>query len=388
MALIALIHQKAPGSTVELANLMFVMILPVFMIGPIAGVYVDRWNRKHIMIISDILRGLLVLLIPVCIVSFKSILPIYLIIIMTFSVTRFFLSSKMAIIPSIVPREDLLIANSLSDTTRMIAAIISLGLAGILVKCLGVLGSFYVDSATFFISALFLSSMSLESAGSKIKEKFVIAEKAIKDAIKSSIFKDIKNGFRYFIELKDIRFVGFVFFLLMSGLGAIFCVIIVFIQDAFKSATADLGLLGMFLGIGLFTGVILYGRFGQKLAKSRVVFTNLALSGVMIIAFTISIRAFHSLGIAAALSVVMGLFIGPIIVSSNTLVHEALPEKARGRVFSSLEVIMHLGFLVFMFTASFLAESIDRMWILVFVGGIFSLLGVGGGLLNRKLRSK
>ena len=64
MALIALVYQKSPGSTIELAKLALFIIIPVFIIGPIAGAYVDRWNRKHIMIVSDLLRGLLVLFIP------------------------------------------------------------------------------------------------------------------------------------------------------------------------------------------------------------------------------------------------------------------------------------------------------------------------------------
>ena len=75
------------------------------------------------------------------------------------------------------------------------------------------------------------------------------------------------------------------------------------------------------------------------------------------------------------------MFTSPIVVSSNTLVHEALPEDIRGRVFSSLEAVAHLGFLVFMLLTSLLAEFIDRMWILIFVGIIFTACGVTGAFL-------
>ena len=60
MALIGLVSQKMPHSTYELAKLMLFVVIPVFVIGPVAGAFVDRWNRRHIMIISDISRGILV----------------------------------------------------------------------------------------------------------------------------------------------------------------------------------------------------------------------------------------------------------------------------------------------------------------------------------------
>jgi len=378
MALIALVYQKAPGSTIELAKLILFIIIPVFIIGPIAGAYVDRWNRKHIMVVSDLLRGLLVLLIPLLIVFFDSNLPIYFLVFIIFSITRFFLPSKMAIIPNIVAREQLLVANSLSDTTRMIATVVSFGFAGILVSWVGVIGSFYIDSLTFFISAFLLSTISLQKAGPKLKEEFLVAEKAIKDAIKSSIFRDIKEGVSYFVKLKKMRFVASIFFVLMSGIGAIFCVIIVFVQESFGTVTSDLGLLAMFGGIGLFMGALAYGRFGQKFPKNKVIFTSLIASGIGIIVFTVLLGNSPSFAAASILSFIIGVFTSPIVVSSNTLVHEALPEDARGRVFSSLEVIIHMGFLVFMLVSSFLAEFVDRMWILIFVGITFTLCGIGG----------
>ena len=159
MALVALVYKKAPGSAVALAKLFFFIVIPVFLIGPIAGVYVDRWDRKRVMIISDILRGILVLSIPFFILFVKSFVPIYIAVFLIFVVTRFFYLSKMAIIPDIVPRNMLLIANTLSDTTRMIATFIGVVVAGIMVERLGAVNGFYVNSLTYFISALFIANM-------------------------------------------------------------------------------------------------------------------------------------------------------------------------------------------------------------------------------------
>ena len=104
MALIALVYSKSPGSVIALANLLFFIVIPVFVIGPFAGVYVDRWDRKKVMVIADIVRGILVFTIPIFI-WLDFMVPIYVIVFLMFSATRFFLPSKLAFIPEIVPEE-------------------------------------------------------------------------------------------------------------------------------------------------------------------------------------------------------------------------------------------------------------------------------------------
>ena len=97
MALVALVYQRNPGSEIALAKLISFTIIPVFIIGPIAGVWVDRLNRKNVMIISDILRAALVLSIPLFIMA-NQMLPIYFVIFLTFSILCFFIPPKMVII--------------------------------------------------------------------------------------------------------------------------------------------------------------------------------------------------------------------------------------------------------------------------------------------------
>lgn len=90
MALIALLYQRFPNSSFELAKLLSFTIIPVFLVGPIAGAYVDRHNRQHIMIVCDALRAALVLLIPCSVAYLRPIFPIYIIVFLIFSITRFF----------------------------------------------------------------------------------------------------------------------------------------------------------------------------------------------------------------------------------------------------------------------------------------------------------
>ena len=234
MALIALIYSHAPGSAFALAKLLSFTIIPVFLIGPIAGVYVDRWNRKYLMIACDILRGLLVLLLPILLID-KKIMPfICLVIFLVFSVTRFFLPAKLSIIPDLVSKDKLLLANSLTTTTGMIAAVVGFALGGIIVEEIGVKGSFYLDAATYFISAISIAFISFKNLVPKTAEgkNRGLGEitQDIQEIIKKSIFSDLKEGLKFFVGHKAVSFISNILFVLSAGVGVVYVVSIVFIQ--------------------------------------------------------------------------------------------------------------------------------------------------------------
>ena len=166
----------------------------------------------------------------------------------------------------------------------------------------------------------------------------------------------------------------------MAVIGAVSCVIVVFIQDSFRTATRDLGFLGMFLVGGLFLGSVVYGRFGQRIKKRNVIFLSFAATGAALVLFALLVRQYPNLLIAGVLSGLLGMAVSPVMISTNTLTHETIPDEARGRIFSSLEAAIHLAFLVFMFLAANLAKYIDRFWILIAVGLALSVCGILGSL--------
>ena len=383
MALVALVYQRNPGSEIALAKLISFTVIPVFIIGPIAGVWVDRLNRKNVMLISDILRGCLVISIPFFI-GINNIMPVYLVVFLAFSISRFFIPSKMAIIPDLVSREKLLIANTLSDTTHMIGNVVGLVVAGMIVniKSIGAIGGFYIDGMTFFVSALLIMMIVHVDSIKEVKESIVKTTEAFGDSIRKSIFSDIADGMKTISTHANMRFIVLVFFLLMAGLGAISCVIIVFIQNAFGNSTKDLGLLGMFLAGGLFVGTIIYGRFGQKINKKKIIFLSFIASGISVTLFTIAVNRFPSMLLAGTIAALLGISASPIMISANTLTHETIPQELRGRVFSSLEAIIHLAFLVFMFIAAYAAKYFDRSWVLLLTGAVFYVSGVVGLVLE------
>ncbi len=381
MALVALIYYKEPGSVMALSKLLFFIIVPVFVIGPVAGVYVDRWDRKRVMIISDILRGLMVLAIPVF-VYLDMMGPIYVVVFLVFSATRFFLPSKMAFIPSIVSREKLMVANSLANTTRMIATVLGFAVAGLIVKWVGHIWGFYLNSLSYFVSAVFIAVITPKEKLKDVKEEIHMTKEIVEKSLRRHFLTEIVDGFKYVFEKGPMRIVTGTFFLLMAGVGAIFCIIIIFIQESFGSVTEDLGLFGAFLGVGLLLGTVAFGKFGQKLSKIRTIFACFALCGSAISLFAFYAKGDPSLLMGGLLTLLAGAAAAPILTCTNTLIHLLIPDEARGRIFSSIEAIIHLAFMMFMFLTAYLAKFVSNFAILISCGMIFLLIGIAGHFLT------
>ena len=382
MALIGFVYLKAPGSAIEIAKILSFTIIPVFLIGPLAGVYVDRWDRRRTMYVCDFLRAALVLTIPLFLFYTKYMSPTYLIIFVVFCLGRFFVPAKLSIIPDLVDNKDLLIANSLVHITGMIAAILGFGISGVLVEWWGARSGFYLDALSFLISGAFIFLITKRSNASMDLKK---VSQEIVEVIRKSVLQEFKDGILYFINNKDIRFTAGVTFVLWSALGAIYVVLIVFVQKTLHSATKDLGLLVMFLGIGLFLGSLIYGRFGQRLSHYKIIFVSLFLNGIMLVVFALTIHYYSYFLIAALLAFLLGLLVSPIMIASNTIIHNASNNEMRGKIFSSMEIVMHLGFLLFMFISGLLAERFSHTLILVIVGCLFSVLGIINFIYHRKM---
>ncbi|MFH1622331.1 MAG: MFS transporter [Candidatus Omnitrophota bacterium] len=380
MALIAFIFKRAPGSTFELAKLIALTIIPVFLIGPIAGIYVDRWDRRRTMYICDLVRAVLVVSIPLFLMHLNSLIPLYLAVFLIFCLSRFFVPAKMSIIPDLVKKEDLLMANSLVHTTGMIAAAMGFGIGGVIVEIVGAKGGFYLDAATFFISGVLIFFVSTK-IGLKVKAKEVLkVGKEIVEVIRKSILEELNAVFVFLRKQEKIKSVLNILFILWAVLGSVYVVVIVFIQRVFTSVVKDLGVLAVFLGCGLFFGSIVYGKLGKKITYFKAIFLSLVIAGLVLIGFTVTSYHFINFSLAAILSFVLGASISPIMIASNTLVHELTENEMRGKIFTAIEIVTHAAFLSFMFITSGLAEYIGQFSILIIVGVFAVMVGIIGML--------
>lgn len=377
MALVGLIAIRHPGSSVEMAKLLSFTIIPVFVVGPIAGVYIDRWDRRRTLFICDFIRGMLVLLVAFYLIRLSVIWPLYVAVFVIFSFSRFYVPAKMSFIPEIVHEDDLHIANSLVTTTGMIALVLGALLGGLIVEYAGSFGGFLWDAVCYFLSGLLVFSIATLQRRLPNRSEMIAGTQEMLRSQKS-VWQEMINGIRYIRSQKEIGFIFWMMSILFAAAGAIYVVIIVFIQQAFHSVTKDLGFLAVPLGLGLFLGSLSYGKWGSRVAAFKVIFWSLILGGAMVVLFTSMVESTHNRFLALGLSFVLGFVVGPVVIASNTVVNKVCTMAMSGKVFAALEFVMHLAFVVAMLTSAMLTEHVDRLWILITVGGVFMIVGLIG----------
>ena len=136
LALLLLVN-SITGSTAAIAAMAICLAIPPLTIGLFAGAYVDRADRRRIMLASDLLRAIVVLGF-VLVGSADRLWLLFLFAFVQSSIGTFFAPARGAVIPKVVPSEGLLAANSVAQATRVIAGIVGAGLAGLIIGLAGV----------------------------------------------------------------------------------------------------------------------------------------------------------------------------------------------------------------------------------------------------------
>lgn len=383
MGLIGLIYKIMPHSSLSLAKIMSLAIIPVFIISPISGAYVDRWDKRKTMYTADFIRGLCLLLIPLSLHWQHSLVPVYVLIFLSYCSGRFFIPAKMAVVPDIAPAEDILAANSLVTITGMIAAVLGFGVGGVLVESWGPEAAFYGNGITFFVSSLLVMGMRTHNGHVfHARDIFDLGKDAIEN-VKNSIVFEIQQGFSYLWSSPHTRYNAKMRIALFAAIGSLYAIFIVFMQQVLGSATKDLGWLAVASGGGMCVGSILYGKFGSSITVKKTINICLGTAALHLMVFTSVLRHWPNMVFALASCAVLGFLCAPIEVALNTLVHRETNNGFLGRTFSSLEILLHIAFLFCMFIASFLAELMTPFTIVMSVSIILLLFVVFNALSER-----
>ena len=154
----------------EMSKLFAFAIIPAFIVGPIAGVYIDRWDRRTTLFISYFIQSILVLLAAFYLIRLPYIWPMYAVVFLISCLSRFYIPAKMSFIPEIVHKDDLHIANSLSTITGMIAGGLGVLLGSWIVEHTGFFAGFCWDAVCYFLSAALVFPSQLCTTGFRIKK--------------------------------------------------------------------------------------------------------------------------------------------------------------------------------------------------------------------------
>ncbi len=373
-------------------SLVFVFaLLPQFLISPIAGVVADKFNRKTIMIVSDIVRGCLALgFLAILIIKPQSIIFLYVIEILLYSTSAFFSSSESAILPSIVRSSDeLYSANALDQITWGLMLAVGASLAGWIIAYHGYEVAFIIDSLTFFFSAFFILRV-------RYKER---SEDSIQESQKKTIRMVFKN---HWLELKKgVSYIlndRYIIALLLVkpgwalGGGAILMLHTIFGKEVFKAGSEGISILYMSRGLG----VIIGGFLGQWLVRQTSRINVLWIISVLFILhglFYASFSRMPDLFYASLMLVCATAFSANLWLLSQVTLQEVVPAGLRGRVFAHDDGLSMLAMMSSAIIAGwFLDHQVDPRTIaltaaiVIACSGLFVAIGLVTGFLPKRVK--
>lgn len=357
LALLITVNQLT-GSTVSMGMMMISLTLPQLVFSFVAGVIVDRVDRKKIMVFSDLVRAALVLAF-LTVRSQEQIHVFYIVGFLLSTVSVFFWPAKTAMIPRIVKGEaSLLSANALSQTIRVAAMLIGPALAGFLIALLGTSVAFAVDSVTYLASAIAI--MTISTRGETTDQERIGVR---------MIWQRFGEGFGYMLRNGTVLAIIVTGMVALLGIGAIEVLFVPFLQGEFGVGPEGLGFAQTAQGIGMLAGSMLIGNLAARFRLTRSIACSVGLLGIAVVTCGLSS---HFILILVALFIA-GLGLAPLNAALSTLIQITVPDEKLGRVGSVVDTSVTLSYLMSMSGAAFLADAFGVRAVFVASGIVTSL---------------
>lgn len=354
-------------------------LLPRIVLGSLAGVFVDRWDRRWTMLISDLLRaGVLLLLLLVH--SRDLLWLIYVVAFLQSIIGQFFNPAVSALTPSLVEEQQLVAANSLESFNDAVTRFIGPPLGGILLGTLGLTSVVFVDSATFLFSAL---TILLISVPVRVLEEKPVGASIV--ARMANIWSEWLAGLRLVAKSRTISGIFTAFGFLMVGQGLINVLLIVFIEEVMHSDAQVYGWIITSQGVGSLLGAILVGSASKSLRPVYLIVPGFVIAGICILI----IVNYPVLALDLVLIAFVGIFVVGTFVTMQTLLQQSVANEYRGRIFGTFSTTISLFTLIGMLLASSLGAPLgvvpllDLAGILTFLAGVASLAMLRGTSLKQ-----
>jgi len=332
--------------------------IPSVLVAPWAGVLVDRFNRKGILITADIIRGLLILLI-VPIIS-KSLLWIFLVSLLIYTAAQFFAPAETSSIPELVEKHNLIIANSLFMITWMASSIFGLGLGAPIVN-------FFAEKKTLAISAF----LYFVSAGAIFLIPLKPQEPAKK---KTHVLKDFLMGFEFVRRNQVVRYALLKLFVAASAIAALSLLAISYASQILGIGEKNFGYLIIVVGAGMLLGMLTLEKLRHYFKMSSMVIMSFLLSGAVLIGLA------HTGDLRVALFLIFLLGVGNIYITSTiqTILQRKIPRPIRGRVFGVQNMLVNSAFTLPVLFFGFLADLGGILFSISILGWLVLLTGFAG----------
>ncbi|HJR45322.1 MAG TPA: MFS transporter, partial [Actinomycetota bacterium] len=339
---IAIFADKIGGAT-AVGTVLTARVLPGFIVGPLAGVIADRWDRKRTMVVADIIRAGIIFSLP----FFPNLVYLLLASVALESLTLIWGPAKDASLPHFVKPSELTHANSLSllgvYAPWPLAALVYSGLSafgvflGQNVPALEGLSdnsealALWLDSLTFVFSAVMVSTLAIPMTLNRVGHLDL-----------RQIRRDLVEGLSFVVRHKQVRpwMLGIAF--TFTAAGAVFSLGISFVDDVLGGGGEGFAFLVGFLGTGMIIGLLSVGLLSKLIQKDVLFSASILLLGAGLVA----LASMNSLNTAIPVASALGFFGGAAYSTAYSLMHENTTDELRGRTFSAAYTVIRIGTLI------------------------------------------
>ena len=362
------------------AGVMLSRAIPAVLIGPVAGVWLDRFDRRRIMIASDLVRGVMALGFIAAFV-YRQIWLLYALSALLMAASPFFTSGRSAILPSIATPEELHTANSLTQTTGWISLAVGAFFGGTTAAKFGYEVAFLFNSLSFFFSAFCISR--LRSPEGHFRAKRLADTTGLNETNVARPWHEYREGLAYMAKSPLILGIALIGVGWASGGGAAQVLFTLFSEIVFKRGAQGLGELWGIAGVGLLIGGFIGNRLGKRISFNtykKTVFFCYLLHGGSYIVFS-QMRswgwALFFMGMSRA-----SVAVSSVLNWSNLLKH--VEDRFRGRVFSTIETMNWSTMMLSMLAAGEASQFYGIRWIGAASGLLSSSTAIFWGWANWK----
>src|SRR5579864_9559394 len=356
---ISLITFRWHGTPVQVTTVTMAFVLPMAVISPIAGVFVDHWNVKRLMIASDLIRAVLILML----VFVHDVTQISVIFLLMSAVSSFFMPAQSVTIRTVVPPEGLLAANAMMAQAFYIVRLLSPAAAGALVAWLTEKSCFYLDVVSFVFSAAMISGLVVLRPARSQDEKTV-----------KSLTEDFLAGNKFIFTHAGLAFVFIAMAVAMFMLSSFSPLISIYIRDSLHAGTIMFGAVSAMVGVGMIVGTQLVTRLVRNRSRANVVLGGLFSLGVG----AALLGTFRNSPMAALSTFTMGLAIAFVWIPAQTMSQQETPPAMVGRVSSTFMSLISVSQVFGLLLSGYLAQKIGiRPVFMACAGVLASISGVG-----------
>ena len=379
LATTALAQQLAGGDYAKanfaIAGVFIARLLPSVILGPLAGVIADKFDRKKVMVIGDILRALLFISIPIV----GNYLWLYTATVLIECVTLFWSPAKDATMPNLIPKNKLESANQMT----LLASYGSAPFAAITFTLLtlfitGISAAFNLGSNSAVDLALFINALSFLFSAWTIGQMDIPKEHLNKGDLSSSIFASLLDGGKFLSSSKVIR--GLIFGLLGAFIaaGAVIGLARTFVGDL-AGGDAAYGILFGAVFTGLAIGIALGPKIFSQFSRRRLFGAALCVAGFLLVVLSL----LQNLVLALLVVVLLGMFSGVSWVTGFTMLGMEVSDELRGRVFAFTQSLVRISLVGVLAISPLIAAAIGEHDFkfgeveLTYNGAAFTMLGGG-----------